>query len=95
MNSFIICTLHQTLLESSNQGGWKWRASSMGEGWETYAKFLEGKPGGKRPPKCRWESYINMDLKEIGYENFELICLAQRKAQWSALWTWQLTFGFH
>jgi len=26
-----------------------------------------------------------MDLKEIGYENFELICLAQGKAQWSAL----------
>jgi hypothetical protein len=40
---------------------------------------LVRKPDGKRPlgrPKYRWESYIKMDLKEIGWEGVDWIDLA-------------------
>jgi hypothetical protein len=42
----------------------------MGEGRNVY-RVLVGKPEGKRPlerPRLRWEDWIKMDLREIGWE---------------------------
>jgi hypothetical protein len=37
-------------------------------------RILVGKPEGKRPlarPRCRWESNIKMDLREIGWDGMD------------------------
>jgi hypothetical protein len=50
--------------------------------------ILVGNPEGKRPhwrPRCKWEDNIKMDLKEIGYEDDELIYLAEETVQRSIL----------
>jgi hypothetical protein len=47
----------------------------MGEERRVY-RVLAGKPERKRPlgrPKCRWESRIRMDLREIGWGSIEWI----------------------
>jgi hypothetical protein len=39
-------------------------------------RILVGKPEGKRPlgrPTCRWEDWIRMNLREIGWGNAEWI----------------------
>jgi hypothetical protein len=51
-------------------------------------KILVGKPEGKRPhrrPRCRWDDDVRMDLREVGLEVVEWICLAQDTDQWQAL----------
>jgi hypothetical protein len=43
-------------------------------------KILVGKPEGKSPlgrPRHRWEDNIKMDLREIGWEDVDLMQLAQ------------------
>jgi hypothetical protein len=48
-------------------------------------KILVGKPEGKRPlgrPRHRWEDYIKMDHREIGWGGMDWIDLAQDRNQW-------------
>jgi hypothetical protein len=47
-----------------------------------------GKPEGKRPlgrPRRRWEDWIKMDLREIGWGGVEWIQLAQDRDRWRAV----------
>jgi hypothetical protein len=56
----------------------------MGEERKVY-KVLMGKPEGKRPLRrlrCRWESGIRVNLREIGWEVVECILLAQDRDRW-------------
>jgi hypothetical protein len=51
-------------------------------------KILVGKPEGNRPlrrPRHRWEDNTEIDLKEIGWEGWDWIQLAQDRDQWRAL----------
>jgi hypothetical protein len=51
-------------------------------------RILVRKPEGKRPlgrPRCKWESNIQMDLREIGWGGMDWIDLAQDKGQWRDL----------
>jgi len=44
---------------------------------------------GKKPlrrPRQRWEDNIEMNHKEIGWEDVEWMHLAQDREQWQALW---------
>jgi hypothetical protein len=46
------------------------------------------KPEGMRPlgtPICRWEDYIKMNLREIGWEGGDWIYLPQEMDLWWAL----------
>jgi hypothetical protein len=36
-------------------------------------------------PKCRWEDYIRIDLREIGWEGIDWMYMAQDRDQWQAL----------
>jgi hypothetical protein len=48
-------------------------------------RVLVGKPEGQRPlrsSRCRWEDNIKMDLKEVGWEDVDLIYLAQVMDKW-------------
>ena len=50
-------------------------------------RVLVGKPEGKRPlgrPRHRWEDNIKMDLREVGCDPGERICLAEDRDQWRA-----------
>jgi hypothetical protein len=43
-----------------------------------------GKPEGKRPvgkPRLRWENNIEMDLREIGWDDMDWIDMAQDRDQ--------------
>jgi hypothetical protein len=45
-------------------------------------------PEGKRPfgrSICRWEDYIRMDFREIGWEVLNWMHLAEDRDQWQAL----------
>jgi hypothetical protein len=58
----------------------------MGEGKGVY-KVLVGRPEGKRPlgrPRRRWKNNIKMDLRGIGIDGANWICLAQDRVQWWA-----------
>jgi hypothetical protein len=47
-----------------------------------------GKPEGKTPlgrPRRRWVDNIKMDLREIGWDDVDLIDMAQDRDQWRAL----------
>ncbi|KAJ4450947.1 hypothetical protein ANN_02382 [Periplaneta americana] len=58
----------------------------MGESRNAY-RVLVGRPEGKRPlgkPRRRWEDNINMDLREVGYDDRDWINLAQDRDQWRA-----------
>jgi hypothetical protein len=49
----------------------------MGEGRNVY-RVLVGKPKGKRPlvrPRRRWEDWIKMDLREIGWGEGVCVCV--------------------
>jgi hypothetical protein len=51
-------------------------------------KILVGKPEGRRPlgrPRHRWEDNIVVDLREIGWEGVDWMCLAEYRDQWLAL----------
>jgi hypothetical protein len=59
----------------------------MGEMRNAYNIFV-GKPEVKRPlrrPRHRWEDNIRMDLREIWWEDVELVHLTQDRNQWLAL----------
>jgi hypothetical protein len=48
-------------------------------------KILVGNPEGKGPqgrPKHRWEDYIQMDVREIGWCGVHWIHVAQDRDQW-------------
>jgi hypothetical protein len=50
-------------------------------------RVLVGIPEGKRPlerPRRRWEDNIKMDLREIGIDGANWICLVQGRVQWRA-----------
>ncbi|KAJ4436941.1 hypothetical protein ANN_17073 [Periplaneta americana] len=58
---------------------WAGHVARMGESINAY-RVLVGRPEGKRPlgrPRRRWEDNIKMDLREVGYDDRELINLAQ------------------
>jgi hypothetical protein len=51
-------------------------------------RVLVGKSEGTRAlerPRRRWEDSIRMDLREIGWEDVDLIHLAQDRDQWLAV----------
>jgi hypothetical protein len=59
----------------------------LGEKRNAY-RSLVGKPEGKRPlgrPRRRWEDYIKMDHREIGWGGMDWIDLSQDGDQWRAL----------
>ena len=66
---------------------WAGHVARMVENRDVY-RFLEGKPGGKRPlgiPRRRWEENIKMDLQEMGCGGMDWIELAQDRDRWRAL----------
>ncbi|KAJ4451867.1 hypothetical protein ANN_03345 [Periplaneta americana] len=65
---------------------WGRHVARMDESRNAY-RVLVGRPEGKRPlgrPKRRWEDNIKMDLREVGYDDRDLINLAQDRDQWRA-----------
>jgi hypothetical protein len=55
----------------------------MGEDRKLY-KVLVGKTEGKRPvgkPRRRWENWMRMDLREIGWEDVKWVKLAQDRGR--------------
>jgi hypothetical protein len=51
-------------------------------------RIFVGKPEEKRPlgrPKNKWEDYIIMGLKEIGWKDVDWIHLAQGWEEWQAV----------
>ena len=51
-------------------------------------KILTDKPTGMGPlgkPRCSWEDYIRMDLREIGVNTSNWVDLAQDRDYWRAL----------
>jgi hypothetical protein len=65
---------------------WTGHVAQMGEKRNTY-KILVGKSEGKRTlgrARRRWESYIKMDLSEIGSRGEDWIHLAQDRNKWRA-----------
>jgi hypothetical protein len=63
---------------------WAGHVARMGETRNAY-RILVGKPEGKRPlgrPRLRW---VDMDLREIGWNGMDWIELAQDRDQWRAL----------
>jgi hypothetical protein len=65
---------------------WMGYVARMGEERKVY-KLLVGKPEGKRPlgrRRRRWEDWIGMDLRKIGWEDVEWVQLAYDRQQWPA-----------
>jgi hypothetical protein len=59
----------------------------MGEKRNT-CRILVGNPQGKRPlgiPRRKWLENIEIDLREIGWDDMDWIDLAQDRDQWMAL----------
>jgi hypothetical protein len=66
---------------------WAGHVARMGATRNAY-RTLVGKTEGKRPqgrPRLRWVDNIKMDLREIGWDGFDWIDLAQDRDQWGAL----------
>jgi hypothetical protein len=75
---------------------WAGHVACMGE-MRSSNKILDGKPEGKRPrgrPRCRWEDYIRMDIKEIWWKDIYWIRLAQDRDQWRTLVNTVVNFRF-
>jgi hypothetical protein len=81
---------------------------SRGKKWEGHltridekrntCRFLVGKPGGKRAlriPRRRLDDNIRIFLKEIGWEDFDLINQTQDKDNRRALLNTVKTLGFY
>jgi hypothetical protein len=71
----------------SRRMGWAGHVARMGEERNVY-KVLMGKPEGKRPlgrPSRRWEDWIRMDHREIGWRSVDWIQLAQDRDRLWAL----------
>ncbi|KAJ4445728.1 hypothetical protein ANN_12413 [Periplaneta americana] len=65
---------------------WTGHVARMGESRNAY-RVSVGRPEGKIPlgrPRRRWEDNIKMDLREVGYDDRELINFAQDRDQWRA-----------
>ncbi|KAJ4442491.1 hypothetical protein ANN_04077 [Periplaneta americana] len=65
---------------------WAGHVARMGESRNAY-RVLVGRPEGKRPlerPRRRWEDNIEMDLREVGYDDRDWINLAQDRDRWRA-----------
>ncbi|KAJ4431673.1 hypothetical protein ANN_20273, partial [Periplaneta americana] len=65
---------------------WAGHIARMGESRNAY-RVLVGRPEGKGPlgrPRLRWENNIKMDLREVGYDDRDLINLAQDRDRWRA-----------
>jgi hypothetical protein len=63
--------------------------------FKTLYRILVGEPEGKRPlgrQRRRWLDNIKMDLREIGWNGVDLICMAQDRDQWRALENTVLNF---
>jgi hypothetical protein len=61
--------------------------TTLGSKEECIQGFV-GKSEGKRPlgrSRCRWESNIKMDLRELGWGGMDWIDLAQDRDQWRVL----------
>jgi hypothetical protein len=59
----------------------------LSENW-LHEASLVGKPEGKIPlgrRRCRWVDNIKMNLRKIGWDDMDLIDLAQDRDQWMAL----------
>jgi hypothetical protein len=66
--------------------GWVRHVACMREMIDVY-KILVGKSEGKRPlrqPRHRWEDYIKMDIREIGWEGVYWMHLAHDRYHWWA-----------
>jgi hypothetical protein len=66
---------------------WAGHVARMGAKRNAY-RLLVGKPEGKRPlgkPRCRWVDNIRMDLREVGWDDVDLIGLAKDRNRWRAL----------
>jgi hypothetical protein len=89
MRGFIICSLHQILLEFSNQGDELDGTCSIHGEMKNAYKVLVGKPEGKRlllwRLRHRWEGNIKMDLTEVECEGAQWIQVAQNRVQLWAL----------
>jgi hypothetical protein len=51
-------------------------------------RLLVGKPEGRKPlgrPRRRWLDNIRMDLVEVGWDDVDLIGLAEDRNRWRAL----------
>jgi hypothetical protein len=65
---------------------WAGHVAHMGEGKGVY-RVSVGRPEGKRSlgrHRHRWEDNIKLDLREIGIDGVNWICLAQDRVQWWA-----------
>ncbi|KAJ4452085.1 hypothetical protein ANN_03601 [Periplaneta americana] len=65
---------------------WAGHVAHMGESRNAY-RVLVGRPEGKIPlgrPRRRWEDYIKLGLREVGYDDREWINLAQDRDRWRA-----------
>jgi hypothetical protein len=86
---FIICTHLQIILGRSKSRRIRWAGlvARMGEERKVYMILVE-KSEGKRPfgrPRRRWQSWLRVDLREIGLGSAEWIQLAQDRGRWRVL----------
>jgi hypothetical protein len=72
---------------SLNLEAWSGHVARMGETRNRY-RILVGKPEGKRPlgrSRRRWVDNIKIDLRQTGWDDMDLIDLAQDRDQWRTL----------
>jgi hypothetical protein len=65
---------------------WAGHVARMEEGRSLY-RVLVGRPKRKRSqgrPRRRWQDNIKLDLRDIGIDGANWICLAQNRVQWWA-----------
>jgi hypothetical protein len=75
---------------------WAWNLARIRKRRNAY-RILVGKPDGRRPlgrPRRRWVTNIKMDLREIEWDGFDCIVLAQDRNPWRALVYMAMNFRF-